>query len=68
MPSRAWPFVGHLTMTQYLKLQVENTWHGSFCELSIIKMVYVCVPGTAAVSGMQFTSAIGGLYCWRLVQ
>lgn len=31
-------------------------------------MVYVCVPGTAAVSGMQFTSAIGGLICWRLVQ
>lgn len=25
-------------------------------------MVYVCVPGTAAVSGMQFTSAIGALY------
>lgn len=58
MSSRAWPSVGHSTMIQCLKLEVENTQHGSSCEIAIIKMVYVCVPGTAAVSGIQFTSAI----------
>lgn len=36
--------------------------NGSSRELSIIKMVYVCVPDTTAVSGTQFTSAIGALY------
>lgn len=41
---------------------MENTLHSSCCELSIIKMVYECAPGTAAVAGMQFTSAIGELY------